>query len=160
MGRMLPVGVHHQGMGESFRNGPLHSLQHRRAFVNKPGPLPVEGEEQIILERDSAGLHVLQRLRDEAHRFAVGYHRTKRSEELTKSILDDLDGVGPARKRALLNFFGSPDRVKRATADELEAVPGLPAKVARSIYEQLHRLEGNMGRTRAMPHKPLKRSGL
>jgi excinuclease ABC subunit C len=84
----------------------------------------------IVLRRDSVALQLLQRLRDEAHRFAIEHHRLRRDRSMTASILDELPGIGPARKRSLLLHFGSPDRFMRATRDELEAVPGLPGKVA------------------------------
>jgi excinuclease ABC subunit C len=91
------------------------------------------------LERDSAGLQLLQRIRDEAHRFALGFHRQRRDTKARESILDALPGVGPARRRALLRHFGSPERLLAATSEELEGVPGVPAKVGREIYAALHR---------------------
>ena len=83
---------------------------------------------------------LLQRVRDEAHRFAIGHHRGRRDRAMTDSALDGLRGVGPARKRLLIKHFGSPDRLLGATRDEIEAVPGLPGKVAREIHEQLNRI--------------------
>ncbi|HYX89422.1 MAG TPA: excinuclease ABC subunit UvrC [Gaiellaceae bacterium] len=97
----------------------------------RPDPIP--------LERDSAGLHLLQRIRDEAHRFAVGFHRQRRDAKARESIFDTLQGVGPTRRRALLRHFGSAERFLAATQEELEGVPGMPAKTARSIYAQLHK---------------------
>jgi excinuclease ABC subunit C len=93
----------------------------------------------IPLERDSAGLHLLQRVRDEAHRFAVGFHRQRRDAKARESIFDTLPGVGPARRRALLRHFGSAERFLAATQEELEGVPGMPEKTARLIYAQLHK---------------------
>jgi excinuclease ABC subunit C len=93
----------------------------------------------IVLEPGSAGLQLLQRVRDEAHRFALGFHRQRRGKESRESILDALPGVGPARKRALMRHFGSPERLLAATAEELEGVPGVPAKTGRQIYAALHR---------------------
>jgi excinuclease ABC subunit C len=93
----------------------------------------------IVLAPGSAGLQLLQRIRDEAHRFAVGFHRQRRGKEARESILDALPGVGPARKRALLRHFGSPERLLAAGAEELEGVPGVPAKTGRQIYAALHR---------------------
>jgi excinuclease ABC subunit C len=93
----------------------------------------------LVLERDSAGLQLLQRLRDEAHRFAVGYHRQRRSARARESIFDELQGVGPARRRALLRHFGSAERFLAASQEELEGVPGIPPKTARQIYAQLHK---------------------
>ena len=93
----------------------------------------------LVLERDSAGLQLLQRLRDEAHRFAVGYHRQRRSARARESIFNELQGVGPARRRALLRHFGSAERFLAASQEELEGVPGIPPKTARQIYAQLHK---------------------
>ena len=93
----------------------------------------------IALERDSAGLHLLQRIRDEAHRFALGFHRQRRDAKARESIFDTLPGVGPARRRALLRHFGSAERFLAASQEELEGVPGIPERTARSIYAQLHK---------------------
>jgi excinuclease ABC subunit C len=93
----------------------------------------------IVLSRHNPGLQLLQRIRDEAHRFALDFHRQRRDARGFASIFDDLEGVGPARRRALLNHFGSVDEMLGATQEELEGVPGVPAKTARRIYEQLHR---------------------
>ncbi|MDO9409524.1 excinuclease ABC subunit UvrC [Patulibacter sp.] len=93
----------------------------------------------IVLGHDTPGLQMLQRARDEAHRFAITHHRGRRDKKLTTSVLDDLPGVGPARRKALIQHFGSPDAVVAASRDELEATPGLPGKLAREIYVQLHR---------------------
>ncbi|MDQ1448855.1 MAG: excinuclease subunit, partial [Actinomycetota bacterium] len=78
-------------------------------------------------------------IRDEAHRFAVTFHRQRRDAAARESVFDQITGVGPARRRALLRHFGSAERVLDATEEELEGVPGLPAKTARSIYAQLRR---------------------
>ena len=110
------------------------SLAKREEEVFVPGrPQP------IALSRDSAGLQLLQRIRDEAHRFALGFHRTRRDAKARESILDALPGVGPARRRALIQHFGSPERLLAATSEELEGVPGVPAKTGREIYAALHR---------------------
>jgi excinuclease ABC subunit C len=93
----------------------------------------------IVLPDHSAGLQLLQRIRDEAHRFAITFHRQRRDAASRESMFDQLEGVGPARRRALLRHFGSAERVLAATAEELEGVPGVPAKTARSIYAQLHK---------------------
>jgi excinuclease ABC subunit C len=94
----------------------------------------------LRLAHDTPELQLLQRVRDEAHRFAITHHRTRRDRAMTGSILDDLPAVGPARKRALLQHFGSPEAVLAAARDELESVPGLPAKVARDLHAHLHRV--------------------
>jgi excinuclease ABC subunit C len=93
----------------------------------------------IKLDRHSPGLQLLQRIRDEAHRFALGFHRQRRDAKAKESIFDTLEGVGPVRRRALLQHFGSVERVLAATMEELEGVTGMPAKTARSIYAQLHK---------------------
>ena len=95
----------------------------------------------LVLKRDSAPLHLLQRMRDEAHRFAIEFHRGRRDRAMTKSVLDDLPGVGPARKRAILAHFGTPERFLAAGREELEAVPGLPGKTAREIHAHVHRVD-------------------
>jgi excinuclease ABC subunit C len=93
----------------------------------------------IVLDRHAPGLQLLQRIRDEAHRFALGFHRQRRDSRAKESIFDTLVGVGPARRRALLQHFGSAERFLAATQEELEGVPGIPARTARSIYAQLHK---------------------
>ncbi|MEO5633955.1 excinuclease ABC subunit UvrC [Gaiella sp.] len=96
----------------------------------------------IILDRHDPGLQLLQRVRDEAHRFAVTFHRQKRDTRAFSSIFDTLVGIGPSRRRSILHHFGSAERFLAASQEELEAVPGLPAKTARSVYGQLHRTGG------------------
>jgi len=93
----------------------------------------------IVLSRHNPGLQLLQRLRDEAHRFALGFHRQRRETRGFSSLFDELEGVGPARRRALLQHFGSVEAMLAAAPEELEGVPGVPAKTARSIYAQLHK---------------------
>src|SRR5438309_716237 len=94
----------------------------------------------LLLARDSAALQLLQRVRDEAHRFAIEFHRGRRDKAMTRSVLDDLPGVGPARKRLLLTHFGTPERFLQASREELESVPGVPGKVAREIYEYVNKI--------------------
>jgi excinuclease ABC subunit C len=93
----------------------------------------------LVLDHSTPELQLLQRVRDEAHRFAITHHRSRRDRAMTTSLLDELPGVGPARKRALLAHFGSPEAVVAASGEELSAVPGLPAKLARDLYAHLHR---------------------
>ena len=110
------------------------SLAKRLEEVYVPGssrPLPIDPR--------SEGGRLLQRVRDEAHRFALEGHRRRRSRAMTTSVLDDLPGVGPARKRALLGHFGSPEQVIGASREELEAVPGIPGKLAREIHSRLNK---------------------
>jgi excinuclease ABC subunit C len=93
----------------------------------------------LALAHDTPELQLLQRVRDEAHRFAITHHRQRRDTAMTASILDELPGVGPARKRALLTHFGSPDAILAASREELEAVPGLSGKIAGQLYRELHK---------------------
>src|SRR5579884_3691414 len=110
------------------------SLAKRIEEVFIPGrPAPLR------LAHDTPELQLLQRVRDEAHRFAITHHRIRRDRAMTASVLDELPGVGPARKRALLGHFGSPEAVLGASREELEAVPGIPGKLARELYRELHR---------------------
>jgi excinuclease ABC subunit C len=94
----------------------------------------------LVLPHDTPELQLLQRVRDEAHRFAIEFHRGRRDRAMTHSILDELPGVGPARKRSILQHFGSPERFLRASPEELEAVPGLPGKVARDIHNYVNKI--------------------
>jgi excinuclease ABC subunit C len=91
----------------------------------------------VVLPHDTPELQLLQRVRDEAHRFAVTHHRSRRDKAMTESVLDGLPGIGPTRKRALLKHFGSPEAVLGASREELEAVPGVPPKVARELHAHL-----------------------
>jgi excinuclease ABC subunit C len=95
--------------------------------------------EPLVLAHDTPELQLLQRVRDEAHRFAITHHRIRRDRAMTSSVLDELPGVGPARKRALLAHFGSPDAILSASRAELESVPGVPGKLAREVYRELHK---------------------
>jgi excinuclease ABC subunit C len=93
----------------------------------------------LVLDHSTPELQLLQRVRDEAHRFAITHHRARRDKAMTTSLLDGLPGVGPARKRALLTRFGSPEAVVAATREELQSVPGVPAKLGRDLHAYLHR---------------------
>jgi excinuclease ABC subunit C len=93
----------------------------------------------LVLDHSTPELQLLQRIRDEAHRFAITHHRSRRDSAMTGSLLDGLPGIGPARKRALLIHFGSPEAILAASREELQGVPGLPAKTARDIHALLHR---------------------
>jgi excinuclease ABC subunit C len=96
-------------------------------------------EAPLVLAHDTPELQLLQRVRDEAHRFAITHHRIRRDRAMTASVLDDLPGVGAARKRALLAHFGSPDAILSASREELAAVPGVPGKLAGEVYRELHK---------------------
>jgi excinuclease ABC subunit C len=110
------------------------ALAKREEEVFVPGvPVP------IALERSSPALQLLQRIRDEAHRVALRYHRQKRGARSMETIFETLPGVGPVRRSALLRHFGSVERFLGASQEELEGVPGLPQKTARALYAQLHK---------------------
>jgi excinuclease ABC subunit C len=91
----------------------------------------------VILPRTSEGLYLLQRVRDEAHRFAISYHRSKRSKRMTASALDAVRGLGEHRRKALVAHFGSVARLKEATVEEITAVPGIGVATARAVREAL-----------------------
>ena len=91
----------------------------------------------IIMPRNSEGLYLLQRVRDEAHRFAIAYHRSKRSKRMTASALDSVRGLGEHRRKALVTHFGSLARLKQASVEEISAVPGIGAATARAVLEAL-----------------------
>jgi excinuclease ABC subunit C len=110
------------------------SLAKRIEEVFVPG-----APDPLVLAHDTPELQLLQRVRDEAHRFAVTHHRIRRDRAMTASVLDELPGVGPARKRALLAHFGSPNAILSASREELESVPGVPGKLAREMYRELHK---------------------
>jgi len=93
---------------------------------------------QINLPMNSPVLFYLQRLRDEAHRFAIGAHRTRRAKSVGHSSLDDVPGIGPARKKALLLHFGTARAVKNASLDDLQGAPGVSATVGQKIYDYFH----------------------
>jgi excinuclease ABC subunit C len=93
----------------------------------------------LLLGHETPELQLLQRIRDEAHRFAITHHRIRRDRAMTSSIFDEIPGIGPARKRALLAHFGTPEAVLAASREDLEAVPGVPGKVAREVHAALNR---------------------
>ncbi len=93
----------------------------------------------IALDRTSPALQLLQRIRDEAHRVALRYHRRKRGARSMETIFEGLPGIGPVRRRAIVRHFGSVERFLEASQEELEGVPGLPQKTARTLYAQLHK---------------------
>jgi len=88
--------------------------------------------------KNDPSLFFLQRIRDEAHRFAISAHRAKRKKGITKSLLDQIQGIGSMRKRALLNHFGSARAVESASLDEIKTVEGVEEKVAKKIYNFFH----------------------
>lgn len=101
----------------------------------------ITGQDSFTLPENDPALYFLQRLRDEAHRFVIGGHRQRRSKKLTKNPLDDIPGIGPGRKRALLGYFGAAKAVARAGIDELKTVEGISAQMAETIYDYFHENE-------------------
>jgi excinuclease ABC subunit C len=130
---VIPV-MEEMGVASELQDIPVRSLAKRDEEVFQPGR-----PEPVLLDRNSPELHLLQRVRDEAHRFANTYHRKLRTKEMTASVLDELPGVGPTRKKKILEHFGTPEAFLDASLEELETVPGLPGKVAREVHARLHR---------------------
>ena len=110
---------------------PVAGLAKRMEEVYVPGQA-----DPIIIPRDQPALHLLQRVRDEAHRFALMYHRQLRGKRMIDSILDDVDGIGPTRKKALVRTFGSVKRMREASVSQLAEV--VPQRVAENLYATLH----------------------
>jgi excinuclease ABC subunit C len=93
--------------------------------------------EPIIFPRHSEALYLLQKIRDEAHRFAINFHRSKRSKVMLESLLDEINGLGEVRRKALLSHFGSVTALRAATTQEISVVPGIGEKMAESIADQI-----------------------
>ena len=98
--------------------------------------------EPLILEKHSSLLHFLDRIRDEAHRFAITYHKKVRSRETIKSVLGEISGIGEKRQNGLLKYFGSIEKIKEATKEELTKVPKMNRKTARLVYHFFRKGEG------------------
>ncbi|WP_443971522.1 excinuclease ABC subunit UvrC [Sphingobium sp. CR28] len=111
--------------------GPHHGREGREVFHLMDG-------REITLPLNHPVLFYLQRLRDEAHRFAIGAHRQKRAKALTVSSLDEVPGIGPARKKALLMHFGTAKAVRNASLDDLQRAPGVSSAVAQTVYDYFH----------------------
>ena len=101
----------------------------------------------IILPRHSEGLYLLQRVRDEAHRFAINFHRSKRSAVMLESLLDEIPLLGEVRRRALLDRFGSVASIRKASVAEVAAIPGIGEKIATLIVASLQGEDESVGRT-------------
>lgn len=111
----------------------LIGLAKQFELIYKPGmAMPV------ALPRNSKALHLLQRVRDEVHRYSVTYHRTLRGQNATVSVLDGVRGIGPARRRELLKFFGSVSKIKEASVDQIANAPGMTKRLAASVHRMLH----------------------
>lgn len=114
----------------SIADQPVIGLAKRLEEVFLP-----DRSDPVILPKTSAALMLLQRIRDEAHRFAVTYHRSVRAKRAVRSVLDDIPGIGPGRRKALLNSFGSVDGIRKASIEDLTAVKGMNRKVAGVVVE-------------------------
>jgi len=112
---------------------PVASLAKRFEEVFLPGMA-----DAVRVPRGSEALYLLQRVRDEAHRFAISYHRQLRGKRMTTSVLDGVKGLGPTRRKRLTNELGGVNAVKRATREELRALPWLPDTVADAVYDKVH----------------------
>jgi excinuclease ABC subunit C len=109
------------------------SLAKRMEEVYLPG-----SPDPVVVPRTSEALYLLQRVRDEAHRFAITYHRKLRDRSMTRSVLDGIPGVGETRRRQLVRHFGSARKAAQASLEELEQVPGVGPQLAKVVYDHLH----------------------
>ncbi|HJW36732.1 MAG TPA: helix-hairpin-helix domain-containing protein, partial [Actinomycetes bacterium] len=112
---------------------PVVSLAKRMEEVYVPGT-----PDPVVIPRTSEALYLLQRVRDEAHRFAITYHRKLRDRSMTRSVLDGIPGVGETRRRQLVRHFGSARKAAQASLEELEQVPGVGPQLAKVVYDHLH----------------------
>jgi excinuclease ABC subunit C len=126
------VGAAHQVLREAGLGIPLLGLAKGEEAIYRPGR-----PEPLILPRNSVALYLLQRLRDEAHRFALTYHRHERQKRGLHSVLEEVPGIGPRRRAALLKKFGSLAAIRAASEEELAAVPGIGPSLARTLKERL-----------------------
>jgi excinuclease ABC subunit C len=126
---------------------PLASLAKSFEEIYRPGR-----SEPIRLSRQSDGLYLLQQLRDEAHRFAISYHRTLRGKRMTVGALDGVNGLGPKRRSRLIEQFGGLAGLRSASREELLGVSWLPAEVGAAVFDRLH--------TPMAPSGPADRAGM
>jgi len=115
---------------------PLIGLAKRMEEVWLP-----ENSQPLILPRNSEGLYLLQRIRDEAHRFAITYHRSKRSKVMLESFLDEIPQLGEVRRIALLEYFGSVSAIKKSNVADISQVPGIGERLAAIIFEHINKSE-------------------
>ena len=100
-----------------------------------------DSKEPVIFPRHSEGLYLLQRIRDEAHRFAITFHRSKRSKIMLESLLDEIPTLGEARRKAILEIFGSVAALRKASVEQIATVPGIGEKIAAQIHQALNNKE-------------------
>ena len=132
------VGAARAALDELGVDVPLVGLAKRLEEVWVPGE-----EFPVILARTSPALHLLQHLRDESHRFAITHHRARRAAAMTRSALDEVPGLGPARQAALLKEFGSVKRIRAATAERIASVRGIGPTLAATILAHLNPVPDN-----------------
>jgi excinuclease ABC subunit C len=130
------------------------SLAKRMEEVYVPG-MP----DPVVIPRTSEALYLLQRVRDEAHRFAITYHRKLRDRSMTRSVLDGIPGVGETRRRQLVRHFGSARKAAQASLEELEQVPGVGPQLAKVVYDHLHGAAGGPGGSRSEAIAPRRTGG-
>jgi excinuclease ABC subunit C len=140
VGRRARRGAAVADAAEAGERGFVRELERSPERVFLPGR-----KDPVVLRRNSAELFLLERLRDEAHRFAIGFHRKLRRERNFQSVLEEIQGIGEGRKRALLRHFGSLRGVRAASVEELAAVEGFGAKQARAVFEFFHRPDAAAG---------------
>ena len=114
----------------AIAKGPDRNAGREHIFIEETGPL--------ILDANNPVLYFLQRLRDEAHRFAIGTHRQRRAKSIVRSVLEEVPGVGSQRKKALLHHFGAAKAVAEASITDLEAVNGINRSIATRLYDWFH----------------------
>jgi excinuclease ABC subunit C len=117
-----------------LKDVPVVSIAKREEHIFKPGL-----EDPIVLPLEAPTIKLIQRVRDEAHRFALSYHRKVRGKRMGRSTLDDIPGIGPRRKEALLRRFGSVRRIRDAGVDDLKSVEGIDETTARKIHSFFNR---------------------
>jgi excinuclease ABC subunit C len=117
------------GLGDRV---PLAGLAKANEEIHVP-----DKADPVLLPRHSQGLFLVQRVRDEAHRFAISHHRSRRRKAGVASQLDSIPGIGPARRKALMKAFGSLDAIRMATVQQIAAVPGIPSQVAYAVKDNL-----------------------
>ncbi|MEO1115957.1 MAG: helix-hairpin-helix domain-containing protein, partial [Pseudomonadota bacterium] len=98
----------------------------------------IPGKQSFMLPERDPVLYFVQRLRDEAHRFAIGSHRARRKKDIARNPLDEIAGIGPTRKKALLQHFGTAKAVSKAGVDDLASVPGISEAIAKLVYDHFH----------------------
>ena len=129
----LAVGIGKSIRGLGLDDLPVVGLAKREEEIFKP-----HQSESIMLDREGAALHLIQRIRDEAHRFAITYHRQLRGRHSVSSALSTVPGIGDKRRRALLTHFKSVEALRAASLEEIAAVPGMSRPAAENVWNFLH----------------------